>query len=204
MIAYRQMAVLVGFALCVLSTANAQILNSERIEQTFGSYGIELVHSDSEIRVSNLYSLHEGERVTRTLAIVRYPDRVPAELEVEHASIVAGGSIGATFKSAGWSVNKVLHTLITDVELPPTARQLMEIEGDADIAVHAYALNVANELQQFSYATIIELHHPGYLAVDDLRAIYGPWGEVTQDLRASLEAQLAAGFTRLAAALEQQ
>jgi hypothetical protein len=44
----------------------AQILNSERIEQTFGSYGIDVIASDALLRVSNLYSRHDGEKITRT------------------------------------------------------------------------------------------------------------------------------------------
>jgi hypothetical protein len=43
-------------AIAVWSPAGAQILNSERIEQTFGSYGIEVIASEGSLRLSNLYS----------------------------------------------------------------------------------------------------------------------------------------------------
>ena len=51
--------------------AFAQILNSERIEQTFGSYGIDVVFSDSSLRISNLYSMESGAPVTRSRTIAR-------------------------------------------------------------------------------------------------------------------------------------
>jgi hypothetical protein len=43
--------------------------NSERIPQEFGSYGTDVVRHDAQLRVSNLYSLEAGRKITRTLAV---------------------------------------------------------------------------------------------------------------------------------------
>ena len=40
-----------------------ELLNSERIEQQFGSYGIDVLESDAEMRVSNLYSLSGQQKI---------------------------------------------------------------------------------------------------------------------------------------------
>jgi hypothetical protein len=42
-------------AACLLPIATAQQLNSERIEQTFGSYGIDVVYANDGLRISNLW-----------------------------------------------------------------------------------------------------------------------------------------------------
>ena len=38
-------------------TIPSSILNSERIQMKFGSYGLDILYSDHDIRVSYLYSL---------------------------------------------------------------------------------------------------------------------------------------------------
>src|SRR5690606_34722880 len=52
-----------------------ELLNSERIERRFGSYGIDVLQSDGRYRVSNLYSVHDGAKICRTFAVVAYPAR---------------------------------------------------------------------------------------------------------------------------------
>jgi hypothetical protein len=153
--------------------ASAQILNSERIEQTFGSYGIDVLYSDETIRLSNLYSVHDGRRVTRTLAIVRYPDEVSPAFAAEHAAILEGGSIGATFKAAGWEVIKDYHQYFRS-HLSPLLAEAMDVPVGTPMASHAYALEIARGDQRFDYALIVEIHHPDYLQEQDLVEIYGP------------------------------
>jgi hypothetical protein len=46
------------------------LLNSERISQRFGSYGIEILDASSDYRISNLFSDEDGLAITRTFAIV--------------------------------------------------------------------------------------------------------------------------------------
>jgi hypothetical protein len=148
------------------------LLNSERIEAKFGSYGIEVLESDDHLRVSSLFSLEDGHRVCRTFAVVRYPDAVDARLGVEHEMIVAGGSIGATFAARGWTVLK-RHRYFGEISSAPRVASLMQRTPAERLAVHVYVLDVARNGERFEYAWIAEVHHPDYLDVDALHAIYG-------------------------------
>jgi hypothetical protein len=152
--------------------ASAQLLNSERIEQTFGSYGIDVVYSDERLRLSNLYSLDEGRKIMRTFAIVGYPDAVERSFASEHAAIVAGGSIGATFKASGWNVVKTGHQYF-EIMLPDALAKAMHVEPGTQAAADAYRLAIERRGKHFDYALIIEIHHPDYLSQADLESIYG-------------------------------
>ena len=82
-------------------------LNSERIEERFGSYGIEVLSHESGIRRSSLYSVDNEVKTCRTYAVVRFVDESTPRVAAAHANILAGGSIGATFKSSGWHIGKI-------------------------------------------------------------------------------------------------
>lgn len=176
-----------------LSSAWAQPLNSERIEQTFGSYGIDVVYADDETRISNLYSLHDGVKFTRTLAFVGLPADVERAIAQEHQAIVDGGSIGAVFRDAGWAVIKTGHSYFT-ASLPPPVLEGMRIAGDMQFAAHGYRLEVAKGEQAFDYALIIEIHHPDYLVQADLEEIYGP--EETGGMHPAIRRLLGSGTER--------
>ncbi|HEX6998701.1 MAG TPA: hypothetical protein VF322_11185 [Gammaproteobacteria bacterium] len=148
------------------------LLNSERIERRFGSYGIEVLES-GPVRVSNLYSLEDGRRVCRTFAVVRYPQRVEPAFAREHEAILAGGSIGAVFAAAGWRVTKH-HLRYDELDSTPRVEALMGRLPPAKLAAHVYVLRVERAGAAYDYAVIAEVHHPAYLAVEDLPAIYGP------------------------------
>jgi hypothetical protein len=150
-----------------------ELLNSERIAQRFGSYGIDVLESDGRVRVSNLYSEHSGERICRTFAVVRYADTIAPAIAGEHAEIVAGGSIGAVFTSHGWRVEKK-NLRYFAMDAPARVAALMHVAKGTRLAAHAYALDVVREGQSFAYALLVEIHHPDYLRLDDLQAIYGP------------------------------
>jgi hypothetical protein len=173
MLSYRRRFFIGASLLIAVGTApvSAQILNSERIEQTFGSYGIDVVYSDESLRLSNLYSEHGGERITRTLAFVEYPEIVNLAFAAEHRAILEGGSIGSTFKAAGWEVIKKNLSII-EVSAPDVFADLMGVEEGAQLATHYYQLDVARDEQQLAYALIAELHHPDYLSNDELTSIY--------------------------------
>jgi hypothetical protein len=149
-----------------------ELLNSERIAEAFGSYGIEVLSNDRAERVSRLFSVHDGVRICRTFAVVIYPDDLAPALAREHAVILAGGSIGSTFADAGWAVLKA-HRYFG--ELPSTAglRASMRVTEAGPLAVHVYTLSVARDGIDHDYATIAEVHHPDYLDLPDLYAIYG-------------------------------
>jgi hypothetical protein len=180
--AARGLAVL-ALALALLACSRgdpaAPPLNSERIEQVFGSYGIDVLYSDARLRVSSLYSTHDGVATTRTLAIVGYPAAVDARLAEAHAAIQGGASIGATFQSAGWTVAK--RNLFFGVLTAPAGVSMrMRIPAGAALATHGYALAVTRGDLALDYATIAELHHPDYLDLEALTKSYGsvPLAEV--------------------------
>ena len=86
--------------------AYIDMLNSEKIREKFGSYNIDVLLSDKRIRVSSLFSVHEGKKITRTFAVVHCPAVVDVRFAKEHQAIVEGQSVGAVFKHNGWQIKK--------------------------------------------------------------------------------------------------
>ena len=152
----------------------SELLNSERIGERFGSYGIEVLGHDPTVRRSNLYSVEDGLRICRTYAVVRFEAHGSGSVADLHDRIIAGESIGATFKAAGWHLSKeTFH--IGSIELPDTdhaVARLMHLEQAAALAVHAYWLMLTKDGRELHYATIIETHHPDYLTEADLEVLY--------------------------------
>ncbi|MBT8086725.1 MAG: hypothetical protein KJO46_01765 [Gammaproteobacteria bacterium] len=150
------------------------LLNSERIEKQFGSYGIDLLASEAGLRRSSLYSIENGAHICRTYAVVRFADQLDARYGEEHAKVLAGNSIGAIFRSHGWDVHK--QTLqIGSLELPAdndSIGPLMHLQGPRQLALHVYQLLLVRNEQIFDYATILETHHPDYLSEADLYELY--------------------------------
>lgn len=164
--------VLVGLSGCAGSST---WLNSERIEQVFGSYGVDVVWSEPLRRESSLYSYAGSSKTTRTYAVVEFQGEPRPAYADEHAIIEAGGSIGATFKRAGWVIEK-RHLFIGALEIPDTYAdigELMRIALPKTLATHVYLLIVSKDGRSFTYATITEIHHPDYLSATDLRMVYG-------------------------------
>lgn len=146
------------------------LLNSKRIEQRFGSYGVEVLASEAGLRRSGLLS-YDGDTATcRTYAVVQFADQLDDRYDDAHSRVLAGNSIGATFKEDGWDIRK--HTLyIGTVRLPGTGTEigrLMRLTGAHDLALHVYQLVIARDDVEFEYATIMEAHHPEYLVEADL------------------------------------
>lgn len=180
---------------CFAQSSAGELLNSERIELQFGSYGIEVLASDDELRVSDLYSVDSvtGERTTRTIAIVRYPPAIAAAFAGPHRLILGGGSIGATFRAAGWSVSKSHRYFGRHISSPAIERIMRLDDTPAKLAAHAYELEIERDGQRFVYATILEIHHPAYLSLAGVRRIYAPdWDERDNDDVAPLLDALAA------------
>lgn len=150
------------------------LLNSERIAQRFGSYGISVLASEASLRRSSLYSLENNTPTCRTYAVVRFVNQLDDRYRDEHAEVLAGNSIGAIFRSHGWDLLK--QTLyIGSLALPrgnTGIGGLMRITGPRDLALHVYQLLLVRDDQVFEYATIAETHHPAYLSEDDLRSLY--------------------------------
>ncbi|MBT8077037.1 MAG: hypothetical protein KJO31_00590 [Gammaproteobacteria bacterium] len=161
------------------------LLNSERIQHRFGSYGVEIVRSGPGIRVSNLYSEDASRRTCRTLAITEFVQPVDARVDAVHASILAGGSIGSSLRDAGWEVHKRL-TYIGEIPLTDPQSELarlMHVSVPRSLAIHSYDVSVSRSGDHIDYASIVEIHHPEYLDVQQLRAIYGTSADEARPLR---------------------
>lgn len=171
-----------------------ELLNSERIATRFGNYGIEVLESSLQTRISNLFSTHSGDRLTRTFALVHYPSDMAPDLDAPHAEILAGGSIGAVLKAAGWDVQK-RHLYFGDVAASAELAELMHVAPGTTLAEHAYVLDAAKNGRVLPYATLIEIHHPDYLRAADLPRIYGPASSTGR--KAELAAVLAVAAERL-------
>jgi len=149
------------------------LLNSERIENRFGSYGIDVLASEASLRRSSLYSLENAQKTCRTYAIVRFVDNPDSSFGAEHAEVLAGNSLGEVFKQNGWHIQKqTVH--IGSVMLPAhtPVSDLMHLEQETKLALHVYQLLLARGQQVFEYAMIIEVHHPEYLSETDLLKNY--------------------------------
>jgi hypothetical protein len=149
-----------------------ELLNSERIEREFGSYGVDVLESDDRVRVSSLFSREGARRICRTFAVVRYPDAVAPAFAAEHAEILAGGSIGAVFAARGWRVRKT-HLHYGEVTASPRLADLMSIAARTTLALHVYVLTIVKPGAELDYASIVEIHHPEYLRREELAEIYG-------------------------------
>ena len=155
--------------------SQAQRLNSERIERAFGSYGVDVIRSSASTRVSSLYSGDGNSKITRTFAVVKFPDRIRSPYAAEHARVVTGESLGAVFKSAGWRIEK--HNIyVGEFEIPAKyglISELMQTDLPEFLATHVYVFVINKNERSYNYATIVELHHPDYLSAEDLRRTYG-------------------------------
>jgi hypothetical protein len=169
-----------GFAaLCLLAGLAAvaqpptrELLNSERIQQAFGNYGVEVVASDARLRVTSLYSTAGDVRTCRTFAVVRFPAAIDPAVAEEHATITHGGSIGAVFAANGWRVVKT-HLRFGEIDATPRLASLMHVAVGTRLAEHAYVLDVTKDGKTVEYAALVEIHHPDYLRRTDLERIYG-------------------------------
>ncbi len=173
---YRYL-LLFSAALCGLSACAAAgpWLNSDRIERSFGSYGVDVLYSDSRRRVSSLYSSAGSDKTTRTYAVVDFAAETRPSFAHEQALIEAGQSIGSTFRDGGWLINKQ-HLFIGELEIPSTYAEigeLMRVMLPEKLATHVYVLNVSKNGVSFNYATITEIHHPDYMTTAMLKEVYG-------------------------------
>jgi hypothetical protein len=154
--------------------SDAVLLNSERIEQRFGNYGIEILDGEDGLRRSNLYSRAGNQATCRTYALVEFVEQLDERYAETHATVLAGGSIGATARERGWEVHK-LTAYIGELRLPESTTEigrLMRLRGGENLAVHVYRLVLAQGDDALPYATIIEVHHPDYLDITDIGSLF--------------------------------
>ncbi len=150
------------------------LLNSERVEQRFGNYGIDVLASEAGLRRSSLYSVQNNSRICRTYAVVRFTDEPDLSYGFEHARVLAGNSLGEVFKAEGWSIHKqTLHIGSLAVgDNHSAVCKLMNLSDGRHLALHVYQLLLVRLDQVFEYATIVEAHHPDYLLESDLLETY--------------------------------
>lgn len=165
------------FAVLVLAACDSGTppLNSERIRQSFGSYGVEILQAYGGQRVSCLYSEDQASGKTcRTIAVVEFTQPVDNELLPEHERILTGQSIGEVFVDAGWRIDKrnllIGETAASDWTFD--LEKLMRIDTAQAIATHRYEFFVERGERRIHYATITEMHHPDYLDSEQLHSYY--------------------------------
>ncbi|MEX0976444.1 MAG: hypothetical protein WDZ50_05045 [Woeseia sp.] len=186
-VAARAFGLIAILAVAACSTTEP-LLNSERIEKKFGTFGIDLIASDSRKRIANLYSMEGGRRVCRTWATVQFPDVIDSRVTSEHVRILGGQPMGAVFKANGWQISK-RNLQIGSRPLTPLDNemvQMMQIPKSAKIAYHTYVFSVSKDGHALDYAVITETHHPDYLSRTDLEEIYGTVAETAADVRLTL------------------
>lgn len=162
-------------AAALAAACAGQTLNSERIERQFGSYAVRVIEQDLRWRVTSLESLHAGEPVTRTLALVRFDNPGHAAFAAEEVAIRQGASIGATFRDAGFRIAKppVCSGRILAGPDSVALGQLMAMPLPSELAMHAYRFDVSRDGNRLAFATIVELYHPDYLSLADVERITG-------------------------------
>ena len=163
-----------ALVIALLSACAQPLLNSERIERQFGSYGIEVLEASASQRITRLYC-GDGERqVCRTLALVTFVDPLNPAILMEHQEVTAGGSIGAVFKVHGWTVHKInLHMgTVTATSGASRIGKLMAIPLPAELGIHIYRFQLRRGHERIDYATISELHHPEYLSATQVASLY--------------------------------
>lgn len=151
------------------------MLNSDRIRQEFGNYGVEILYSDEKQRITSLYSETTEEKTARTYAVVVFDTPVADALIQAHQNILSGKSIGEEFRNAGWKIDK-LHVFIGELNVPADHLEIqrnMNIRLPALLAAHTYQFVVTRDDRSITYATIVEIHHPDYMDIDELEQVYG-------------------------------
>ena len=171
----NQLAPLPVLAIALEACSNQpELLNSERIEKSFGNCGIQILESNDAFRRTNLYSIEAGKRTCRTYAVAQFLEQDAGHTDEGHAEVVGGGSIGATFKAHGWQIYKqTLHVgKVTIANSAADILRLMQLAEPQDLAMHVYRLLLEKDDQSVEYARIVEVHHPEYLVEPALRKLF--------------------------------
>ncbi len=155
------------------SFLSPKLLNSERIRLKFGSYHVKVLNQNNKLRISNLYSSHDGNNITRTLAIVKFTESIDSTFIKEHLKILSGQSIGAVFKKNQWKIEK--KSLYFGEILPQTdfteTYKLMGYIEPSKLAIYIYGFNIIKDNNSHQYAIISEIYHPEYLTFNNLKKL---------------------------------
>lgn len=150
-------------------------LNSERIEQRFGSYGVHVIAQSGRDRATCLYSRETSGPVCRTVALVRFAYPEPPGLEAPLAEIRAGASLGQTIADYGYSITK-LNREMEAVDIAQNDGEVLaawfRLEPPVALAAHRYRLDAVRNAERVTVAEVLELHHPAYLDAAEVVSIY--------------------------------
>lgn len=142
------------------------ILNSQRIELKFGSYGVDILAQNHTSRLANLYSFYEGQKSTRTLAFTRYHLPMDKALLLAHEEILKGGSIGSTLKNHGFQVKKQFFFL-ENISMPK-----ISYFTNNNLPAVIYELIANIDGRDLHYCTILEVYDPNFLTIEEARNLY--------------------------------
>lgn len=163
-----------SFSVAYDSILSPELLNSERIKMKYGNYAIKILSDDSKTRISNLYSSQGDKKITRTFALVNYSEVIDSIFLEAHKKIVKGGSIGRVFKNNGWEIEKesIFFGEISPSKDFSKVYALMGNIPNSELAMYMYGFHIEKNKKRFQYATIMEIYHPDYLTLHDLKSIY--------------------------------
>ena len=147
-----------------VTTVTAEVtpsLNSDVIRERFGSYGVEVLSQNDELRVANLFSGEGNSKVSRTLAVTVFVLPRDSRLDASDQVIRAGGSIGASLRNAGFVVDK---RVLLDTEVT-TGSGFVALSNNtvgtrAQLKTRVYALYAVEGNEAIPYAVIAEAYHP--------------------------------------------
>ena len=81
-----------------------------------------------------------------------------------------GASLGATLKRDEWTIKKeALH--VGDIAAGPRFLKLAQLDENQDLAISIYRLSASREKRRHEVATVIEIYHPAYLDLEELREL---------------------------------
>lgn len=147
------------------------ILNSDRIKLKFGSFGVQVLHQNDHIRLSNLFSTaHDEKKIARTIALTKYEANMSESLKGAHEEIRKGGSIGLTLGRHGFTLKKNIFYVGNVSNLPPEINSLMNT-ADNNFAAIVYDLRAEKDGVDLPYCTIAEVYSPEFLTLAEVQQI---------------------------------
>jgi hypothetical protein len=120
--------------------------------------------------------------------VVAYPEKIEPANSDEHNAIIDGQSIGIVFQNHGWVIEKH-HQYFGEIELPLHHFGFSAHRSEPDkvrAAIHVYSLIVKKDDAEYQYASIAEIHHPEFLQLQDLAAIFGAEFENHRDKKGGI------------------
>lgn len=141
-------------------------MNSDRIRQMFGSYSVDVLRQQEDLRIANLCSKHGTRTICRTLAVTLFAPTLPDALQRADQMIREGSSIGETLRQQGFVTHKAdTHWCTVTAGEPFASITQQEVAAGSRLAARVYTLLVEHEGDCWEYATIAEAYHPEHEAI---------------------------------------